>query len=368
MIGAAPGRPVEAEHHLYHLAGTPAHGFVLRALLDRPGIVLLEEWDLHRLVHAETCGRGNRGAWRAAARRAAGDTGAFVADLVDRGAAGETLPLLLPLTDPALDAAFAAVAFTRDVHARVGALRPGLPLARVPLPLVASGPPPERADARRALGAAAGRTLVAVLWPRGALARERVGAALAPLRADARTDVRDMPPRAAERLALIAAADLLVALEHPSTGRLDPLVGAALHAGIATLVTAGSTAALELPEGVVARVSPGDSEAAELRALVVRLALDVPLRSRIGALARAHAAAEGDPAHAAALLLALVREAGERTPRAARPAATDPHVAAALDEAAWISRSAGLIDAPDDVRALGAGLFARGPAGRPPRP
>ena len=191
------------------------------------------------LVHGETGGRGDRRAWRAVARRAAGDTGAFVAELVERGVAGEMLPLLLPLTEPALDAGSAAVAFTRDVHARVGALRPGLPLAHVPLPLVAAGPPPDRTAARHAVGAAPGRALVAVLWPPGTLARERVAAAIAPLRVDPRTDLRELPPPGVERESLIAAADVLVALEHPSTGRLDPAVGAALHAGVATLVTAG---------------------------------------------------------------------------------------------------------------------------------
>ena len=206
-----------------------------------------------------------------------------------------------------------------------------------------------------------------MLWPPGTLARERVAAAIAPLRVDPRTDLRELPPPGVERESLIAAADVLVALEHPSTGRLDPAVGAALHAGVATLVTAGSTAALELPEGVVARVSPGDSEAVELRALVARLALDAPLRSRIGALARAHAAAEGDPARAAARLIELARAAGGPAPHAPGPAASDARLAAALDEATWIARSAGLTGAPADVRALVAGLFASGSAARPSR-
>jgi hypothetical protein len=366
VVAAATDRPVEAEVHLYHLAGAPGHGFVLRALRDRPGVVLLEEWNLHRLVHVETCGRGDRSGWRAAARRAAGDTGVFVAGLVERGVAGEMLPLLLPLTEPALDASSAVAAFTRDAHARVGALRPGLPLEHVALPLVAAGPPPARAAARRAGGAAPDRARVVVLWPPGALARERVAAAIAPLRTDPRTDVHDLPSPGAVREALIAGADVLVALEHPSTGRLDPAVGAALHAGVATLVTAGSTAALELPEGVVARVSPGDGEAAELRALVLRLAIDRRLRARMGALARAHAAVEGDPGRAAARLLALARAAGAPAPRAAGPAASNPRAAAALDETSWIARSAGLTGAPADVRARAAGLFASGSDGLPP--
>ena len=73
-----PCRP-PAEIDLYHVAGSPAHGFVYRALLRRPGIVLLAEWGLHALVHAETAGRGDADAYLREARRAHGDTGEFVA-------------------------------------------------------------------------------------------------------------------------------------------------------------------------------------------------------------------------------------------------------------------------------------------------
>lgn len=359
VVASAPEFPVEADLHLYHLAGRVEHGFVFRALLASPGLVLLEDWDLHRLVHAETSGRGDRRGWRTAARRAGGDAGAFVAELLERGVAGEMLPLLLPLLEPALDAATAVAAFNEDTRARVAVLRPGLPLARVPLPLVVAAPGADREAARRGLGLESERALVAVLAPEGALARERVAAAIAPLREEPRLHVRDVPgTEDAGRDALVAAADVLVALDHPSRGRLDPLVAAALHAGVAVLVTAGSTAALELPEGVVARVGPGETEAAELRALVLRLALDVPLRRRVGALARAHASVAGDAARAAALLLALARVAIAR-PAARRPGkAAGPLAATALDEAAWTARSAGLDGAPADVAALVSSLFA----------
>ena len=64
-----------ADLDVYHLADDPAHGFAYRPLLRRPGLVVLEEWNLHRLVHAETAGRGDAGAYRREARRAHGDAG-----------------------------------------------------------------------------------------------------------------------------------------------------------------------------------------------------------------------------------------------------------------------------------------------------
>jgi hypothetical protein len=352
VIAAEPRGTVRADRHLYHVGGRPEHGFVFRALLGRSGLVLLEDWDLHRLIHAAT--RTEPRAFRAAARRAAGDTGEFVAALVERGVGGEMLPLLVPLLEPVLDAGCGIVAFSRDVRERAAAARPRLPLVHVPLPLVVDGPPRDRAEARREVGVAGDRVLVAVLAPEGGLARDRLRVALAPLREDRGLDLRDLPPGGDAHDRLLSAADLLVALEHPSRGRLDPAIGRALHGGVATLVTAGSTAARELPEGVVVSVSPGETEAAELQALVLRLSRDPPLRARVGALARARAAIEGDPARSAARLVAFAGKVGAEPRETARPAGP---ASGALDEAAWTARSAGLGALPADVATLAASLF-----------
>jgi hypothetical protein len=350
VVDAPPAGEVDADLSLYHLADDPRHGFVLRALRERPGLVLLEEWDLHRLVLAETAGRGERDAWRAIARRAGGDTGAFVAEALARGEAGPWLPALLPLAVTVLGDALGTAAFTADGHGRLAALRPGFPLAHLPLPLVSAAPRPDRAGG-------SDRFVVAVRPPSAAPARARVERALAALR-DLRVERRDVPPGddAAE---VVAGAGVLVALDDPSSGRVDPALGLALHAGVPALVTAGTAAAHELPEGVVARVSPGETEGAELRALVARLASDGMLRARLSALARAHAAEVADPGRAAAALLALVRSALASGAR--RPATRARGLAAAaVDEARWSARSAGLPGAPADVAVLVAALFPSG--------
>lgn len=349
IVDAPPSVPPDCDLRLYHLAGDPRHGFVLRALRERPGLVLLEEWDLLDVVRAEAAATGSPAAWRGLARRAGGDAGAFAATLVDRGETGSWLTALLPLAAAVLEDALAVAAFTADAHARLAALRPGYPLAHVPLPLVSAAPGPGRAGASDGF-------VVAVRPPASATARARVELALAAIH-DLGVDRRDVPP-GEDAAGVVAGASLLVALDDPSSGRVDPALGRALRAGVPALVTAGTAAARELPEGVVARVSPGGTEAAELRALVARLASDGALRARMSTVARAHGAEVADSRRAARVLLALVREALGSAARRPAPGPTGL-AATALDEARQAARSAGLPDAPPDVAACVAALFSR---------
>jgi hypothetical protein len=126
-----PERPA-AELDLYHVAGSPEHGFVYRALRQRPGIVLLAEWGLHALVHAETAGRGDAQAYLREARHAHGDTGVFVARQVRAGLGG-ALPGLLAMNQRVLEASLAIVAFTEELRERAAALVTGRPVVCLPL-------------------------------------------------------------------------------------------------------------------------------------------------------------------------------------------------------------------------------------------
>jgi hypothetical protein len=132
LVSAEPKAPPPAEVDLYHVAGSPAHAFVYRALLRRPGIVLLAEWGLHTLVHAETAGRGDPDAYRREARRAHGDRGEFVARQVLGGLGGALVPLLA-MNQRVLDASLALVAFDEPLRQRAAALMPGRPVVHLPL-------------------------------------------------------------------------------------------------------------------------------------------------------------------------------------------------------------------------------------------
>jgi hypothetical protein len=221
---------------------------------------------------------------------------------------------------------------------------------------------PPRGAAREALGLPAGGILVALLSAPG----ERAATALRAVRAaEPGLRVQPWPEDPVAGRLLLAAADVAVALEHtPGGGLPSPLVRA-IVAGVPTLVSAGTGAASDLPEGVAVRVSPGPSEAAELEALLLRLVRDPRLRERVGALARAHADARRDPAPAARTLLSLVgdveRSSGEVLRAfAARRAGEGTLLASALEEVRWGARSLGLSDLPPGIEPLVAPLLRAG--------
>jgi len=138
LVSAEPKEPPAVAIDLYHVAGSPAHGFVYRALMRRPGIVLLAEWGLHALVYAETAGRGDPDAYRREARRAHGDKGEFVARQV-LGGLGGALFALLAMNQRVLDASLALVAFDEPLRQRAAALLPGRPVVQLPLDRTGTG-------------------------------------------------------------------------------------------------------------------------------------------------------------------------------------------------------------------------------------
>jgi hypothetical protein len=132
LVTEEPHAPPAADLDLYHVAAAPAHGFVYRALLRRPGVLLLAEWNLHALVHAETAGLDDPSAYLREARHAHGDTGVFVARQVLAGLGG-SLPRLLATNQRVLEHGLAIVAFTEELRARAAARVAGRPVAHLPL-------------------------------------------------------------------------------------------------------------------------------------------------------------------------------------------------------------------------------------------
>jgi len=366
VIGTEPRALPEADIHLHHVADDPAHGFVYRALLRQPGAVVLEEWGLHRLVHAETAGRGDAGAYVREARRAHGETGAFVARQVVRGLGGE-LPALLTLNDRVLDASLGLVA-TSEALARAVLRTSTRPVVHLSLAFAGTRALPGREEARAALRLEADRLVVAAVRPASDPAPpERILRALrrvceAEPRATTLWTAHDDP----RRPTALAAADVVVVLEHPMRKGIASAIAEAVAAGLPTLVTVGSGAAREMPAGIVVPVSPGLTEAGEVEALVRHLLAEPSLRERVGRLARTYAAARGRPEQAASAVVAFLQGLAAG-PKESLDAMRGERIgegallAGALEELRWNARELGLVAPPSGVAPLVGGLFGRAP-------
>ena len=361
---------------LFHLGNSPPHGYVYRAALARPGVAILHEWSLHHLVLHETVERGDLSAYLREMRRAHGERGSFVGRQVARALGGDLLPALFPLNERVLEASLAVVGLTDHVAGRARARLPGRPVIHLPhhvaLPL---DPLPSREEARSHLGLP--KDALVVTAPGLATSAKRLDVAL---RALAR--LREAHPRVmlvvagavdpalplhewaraagladavcvAGRVGLddfvrhLCAADVVLALRFPTHGEVSGALLRALGVGRPALVTAGTPAAEEFPDGVVVPVSPGPGEEDELVALLDHLLGSPELRRRIGLLARAHVRAHHDPARLNARLMAFLSGVWERAD-ALRAAVADARSAGEgllgflTEEVRWGARDLGL--------------------------
>jgi len=334
----AGARP-EVELDIYHVGNSPEHGFVYRAALERPGVVFLHDFCLHHLVLHETVERGDTSRYLREMRRAHGELGSFVGRQVARGLGGALLPSLYPLNDRVLEGALGVVGLSRSIATRAARRLPGRPVLHLPhhlsLPL---DPPPTSDAARRALGLP--QDALVITAPGYATSSKRLDVALrvaARLRSS-RPELRlviaggvdpNLPlaqwARAAGlgealvvsgRLSLedfelqLAAADVVLSLRFPSHGEMSGALVRALGVGRPALVTAGTPAAEEFPEGVVVPVDPGRHEEAELEALLTALLADTGLRETIGRLARRHVLAHHGLAATTADLARFLEQVG----------------------------------------------------------
>jgi glycosyltransferase involved in cell wall biosynthesis len=364
-----------ADLHLYHLGNSPAHAFVYRAATTRPGVAFLHEWSLHHLVLHETVERGDVTGYLREMRRAHGEAGTFVGRQVARGLGGELLASMLPLNERVLERSLAVVTLAGETFDRARRRLPGRPILSLPLHFASPlDPAPSRAEARRSLGLADDWRLVTAPGLGTAAKRLDLAArAVARLREedsrvrlvvagdlDPAARVRDAAQEAGlgdgllvtGRLSLedftrhLVAADVVLALRFPSHGEMSAALVRALGLGRPALVSAGTPAGLDFPEGVVVPVTPGPGEADELWALLKRLLEDAPLRETIGALARDYVVDNHGLPRTVTLLARFLGEVAAR--RGEIEAGLEPNLdegtlAAFLrEEVRWAARDLGL--------------------------
>jgi glycosyltransferase involved in cell wall biosynthesis len=139
IVVAEPGkRAPRADVAVYHIGNDPdAHGWIVDALRERPGVVVLHEYVLHHLIAGITIGRGNGRAYLEAMERELGVAGR----LLGLGVLDNLLPLLwetqperFPLSGTILDLARGLIVHSRFVEARAREAGYDGPLWRIPHP------------------------------------------------------------------------------------------------------------------------------------------------------------------------------------------------------------------------------------------
>ena len=138
----------------------------------------------------------------------------------------------------------------------------------------------------------------------------------------------------------------------------------ALGVGRPVLVTAGTPASDEFPEGVVIPVDPGPSEEDEVVALLGRLLSDATLRERVSALARAHVLEHHDLARTVVDLGLFLDDVNARRPALLEALEADRAEEGTLrgylmEEIRWGARDLGLPRAPLDLAPLVGGLLGK---------
>ena len=333
VVVAEPGRRrPAADVALYHVGNDPdAHGWIVDALREQPGLVVLHEHVLHHLVAGITIGRGDGRGYLDAMERDLGVAGR----LLGLGVLDNLLPLLwetqperFPLSGVVLDHAHGLVVHSNFVGERARAAGYAGRLWHIPHPAWSMADVVPATDV-------AGEPLIAcfgflnmnkripeLLEAFASLRGERPGARLLLVgAAGERFDVERRLERlgltaGVERLdyvpeermwSLMAACDVLVNLRYPTMGETSGSVIRGLSLGKALVVSDVGWFA-ELPDGAVLKVPVDEHEVATIRAA---LGLAADHAATLGAAGRAYVEREHDLGRVAdAYVAALETAAG----------------------------------------------------------
>jgi glycosyltransferase involved in cell wall biosynthesis len=289
---------------VYHVGNSPAHGSIYREALRTPGIVVLHEWNLHELLLSFAVRSNEFDEYRRTVRREHGEAGSVAGLTIASALGGRHWTGVFPLNAEILSRALGVVCLSSSTAARAAAKVPGVPLLHLPHHACLRAKASNRTEARKRLGLDE-RAPVVLAPGLGTAAKslEVAREAMRTIRARVKDawlvtvgggveeKADDAWERALGRVDLetlgdaLLAADVVLALRFPSRGETSGVLMRALSAGRAAVVTAGSAADEDLPQGVVARLSPGPGEARELAALLEFLLTDEAARGRMERLA-----------------------------------------------------------------------------------
>ncbi len=308
-------RAPRADVSLFHIGNEPEeHGWIVDALREQRGVVVLHEAVLHHLIAGITIGRGDGRGYLNAMERDFGVAGR----LLGLGVLDNLLPLLwetqperFPLTGTILDLADGLVVHSRYVETAARTLGYDGPIWRIPHP---AWPPHEVVPADVHGDPLIGcfgylnvnKRIPALLEGFALLREQRPGARLALIGSPAeRFDLASRLERLGlgeeailreeyvpeERLwSLMAACDVLVNLRSPTMGETSGSVIRGLGLGKPMLVSDVGWFS-ELPDDVALKIPVDAYEAATIAAA---LELAAARAGELGAAARSYVAAEHD--------------------------------------------------------------------------
>lgn len=313
---------------VYHVGNSPLHASIYREALRVPGIVVLHEWNLHELLLGFAVAAHDFGGYRSTMRREHGERGSIAAGAISSALGGRHWTSVFPLNAEILERSLALVCLAGSTAARAAARAPGTPILHLPHHAVLKSHAGDRREARIKLGIderarvvlapGLGTTSKSLDVARAAMEAVRAtvdgailltaGGGSSEGTTDGHHNERSLGRVDLETLGdTLLSADVVLALRFPSRGEASGVVMRALAAGRALVVSSGSTADEDLPDGVVARVNPGPFETTELAALLEFILSKDEARLRMERLAR-RAASDRDARSLTGTLASFINE------------------------------------------------------------
>jgi glycosyltransferase involved in cell wall biosynthesis len=364
VVVAEPGkRAPSADVALYHVGNDPdAHGWIVDALRERRGVVVLHEHVLHHLVAGITIGRGDGRGYLDAMERDFGVAGR----LLGLGVLDNLLPLLwetqperYPLSGTILDRADGLIVHSDYVARRARESGYDGRLWRIPHPV---WPAPDAAPATDVAGDPLigcfgylnmNKRIPQLLEAFAAFRRSQPGARLLLVgAAGERFDVDRRLERlgltdGVERIdyvpegrlwSLMAASDVLVNLRYPTMGETSGSVIRAMSLG-KPLVVSDVGWFSELPDDAVLKVPVDELEVATLEAA---LGFAAEHAAALGEAARAYVEREHDLAHVADAYAAALEVAagGDAVDDAVLMRIAEAAADVGIDDASALARAA----------------------------
>jgi len=319
--------PRGADLALYHVGNDPEHHWwIVEALRNRPGVVVLHDFVLHHLVAGMTLGRRQSEGYLDAMQRQAGPVGRMLAHGVIDGVlppVWEKRAHEFPLTGEVLAHATGVIVHSRYVERRVREQGYAGPVWRIPHPAwpepaaIAVADLPSDRFVVGCFGHLNPAKRLPQLLEAFALLRERVPKALLLLVGPFSPGLEPALPAGAmhhdyvdeERLwSLLSASDVSVSLRYPTMGETSGIVVRALSLGKPLVVSDVGWFA-DLPDDAAVKIPVGGEEVELLADALDGLARDPARGAEMGAAARALAEGENELERVAEAYTAALEEA-----------------------------------------------------------